>query len=585
MDKCVVLTLMWTQCTPLAKKFYFKANNFVPLCPRNRSGSSTPLLVEMLNPLCVDLSAINCDNIKGSTFVSFSADNDEPNHVISDFNSEVRGDGVYSVISHRSYVSELDVKQDSPFDTCIEDTSGQRTINKTDIHDTATTLFNNCGVNKTVEESAPNYANGGTILPHGKFLEINEVLHQLTHSSPLPAIPSGRKENILFILQNVKNNERWKEGKCSQFIDDCGAWNTKGTSPRTIYRRQHDGRVLQVVHRNGQYCLMRRVSGSKTPVSISPQSEEDDIFHVRCHYVTLKSSAGYKKRVTWDSDTDRLTGQVACVEYVGRWPGLVPHGNSPTNQQPHIRTSEPVMEKIRDKVKSDQLVREESQSSAPKSLKQVKNVKYNLMRGARANPQSHRGNFVDQVQAVMNSLHNQNQPFVQEINMSRDKAPTITCFTEEQINDIRRFCCSSPLGESTVLGMDKTFNFGNVHVTTTVYKNLEVKRRSTCEHPLMIGPLFLHGNSDQQTYNVFFKRLATELHGTPFQPVISSDEEKALTNAIQQAFPDEHQLVCTRHLKNNLKAFLADKAGVPLPERKQIVSNIFLGGWGISRRR
>lgn len=37
-------------------------------------------------------------------------------------------------------------------------------------------------------------------------------------------------------------------------------------------------------------------------------------------------------------------------------------------------------------------------------------------------------------------------------------------YTDEQIQDVRRFCCGAPLAESTVLGVDKTFNLGQFHV-------------------------------------------------------------------------------------------------------------------------
>jgi hypothetical protein len=50
--------------------------------------------------------------------------------------------------------------------------------------------------------------------------------------------------------------------------------------------------------------------------------------------------------------------------------------------------------------------------------------------------------------------------------------------------DIRRFCCSRPSAHSTVLGVDKTFNLGELHVTATVFKNLAVGRQTTDNFPI-----------------------------------------------------------------------------------------------------
>ena len=88
-----------------------------------------------------------------------------------------------------------------------------------------------------------------------------------------------------------------------------------------------------------------------------------------------------------------------------------------------------------------------------------------------------------------------------------------------------------------------------MHVTATVFKHQGVVRRSTGEHPLFIGPAFIHGHSTTQVYNTFFSQLASELgiNSGTVQMVIGSDDEKAMRNAIQGNFHGYHVL-CTRHL-------------------------------------
>ena len=52
-----------------------------------------------------------------------------------------------------------------------------------------------------------------------------------------------------------------------------------------------------------------------------------------------------------------------------------------------------------------------------------------------------------------------------------------------------------------------------------------------------------------------------------------SDEAAALRRAITRAFPDAHLVSCTRHLRKNLSAALADKVGLP---SKQLQHNIII---------
>ncbi|GFR64476.1 hypothetical protein ElyMa_005508600 [Elysia marginata] len=112
----------------------------------------------------------------------------------------------------------------------------------------------------------------------------------------------------------------------------------------------------------------------------------------------------------------------------------------------------------------------------------------------------------------------------------------IVLFTTQQIRDIWRFCCSSPPGEGTVLGVDKTFNLGQLHVTHTVFKHLGIVRPTTNTHPIFIGPTLIHGNSDRKTYSTFFNFIKQEFEDAPKDPVIGSDEEMAIRIAVIWVF-------------------------------------------------
>ena len=57
--------------------------------------------------------------------------------------------------------------------------------------------------------------------------------------------------------------------------------------------------------------------------------------------------------------------------------------------------------------------------------------------------------------------------------------------------------------------------------------------------------------------------------------VIGTDDEKALRKAIKIYFPNSHNILCTRHLKNNVDDHLRDKVGASKTLRQTIVQDIF----------
>ena len=138
----------------------------------------------------------------------------------------------------------------------------------------------------------------------------------------------------------------------------------------------------------------------------------------------------------------------------------------------------------------------------------------------------------------------------------------VILYTDEQLLDVKRFCCCAPAGKTTVLAFDKTFNLTEVHVTMAVYKNLALCREGTQKHPIMMGPIFIHGTSDYDTYSVFFDYLERKLRQCCSQPVLEPDDEKAMRKAMKDAFPYAGSLVCERHLKQNVVNYLTNGVGV-----------------------
>ena len=57
--------------------------------------------------------------------------------------------------------------------------------------------------------------------------------------------------------------------------------------------------------------------------------------------------------------------------------------------------------------------------------------------------------------------------------------------------------------------------------------------------------------------------------------VIGSDDETAIRKSIKRCFPGATQIVCTRHLNNNVKDYLSKKVGVNDKDKKLIVNSLF----------
>lgn len=206
-----------------------------------------------------------------------------------------------------------------------------------------------------------------------------------------------------------------------------------------------------------------------------------------------------------------------------------------------------------------QLSDSEAESSSdemclPRNTQQINNKKYNDLRKKRCLdglPQSGRATFSDNFQAVTTMQTVQAEKgdrFIQEIFSSVGKVPSIVLFTDRIIDTIKQICCSGD--EPSVLGVDRTFNLGDVYVTVTSFKHTGLLRARSAEHPIIFGPMLLHGTATTKVYRAFLSSIADAL-GTGHQPrlVIGSDEETALRNAIKETFPVSKNVLCTRHLK------------------------------------
>ena len=79
---------------------------------------------------------------------------------------------------------------------------------------------------------------------------------------------------------------------------------------------------------------------------------------------------------------------------------------------------------------------------------------------------------------------------VQQVSKTKGKLPNFLLYSEDQIDHLMYFISHQG---NNVLGLDRTFNLGCFFVTSFVYKNLRIIRANNSgEHPLFLGPVFLH---------------------------------------------------------------------------------------------
>ena len=429
-------------------------------------------------------------------------------------------------------------------------------------------------------------AEGGYDLPHkGCFLETSHIFELLkTEQQTTEKIPDGTKENQFYLINNVANLQRRKNKQKSRFWDDCGAWKWGPTTDRMFIC--DDNTRTEVTRKDSLYGIthVKQEKGKRqtifTPLTKQPLPHE--VIHLHRAYVKHSLNKEYRRRISWTDDKT-----TAVVEYSGTF---APHGGTNCERPRKCIRAKPV---ILNHIKHETQTQTQTPSEVMqtrvemdvevggvKSKNQIENATY---RGKLQQEETttHKDNFAHHILTLMNST--QTIEFVQDIHISKnDKVPCVILYTDDQIQDIKRFCCSAPQTQTTVLGFDKTFNLGDIHVTLAVFKNLAITRRDSNEHPIFPGPLFLHGNSDYLTYLNFFSHLSGRLQGTPSQPVFGTNDEIAMKQAIQTSFPQSSALSCTRHLKQNIDEYLRDTIGTNHTDRSAITTSIF-GPAGITK--
>ena len=101
--------------------------------------------------------------------------------------------------------------------------------------------------------------------------------------------------------------------------------------------------------------------------------------------------------------------------------------------------------------------------------------------------------------------------------------------------------------------------------------------------PIFFGPVLLHKDATYKTYKISLEHISPELE-SDIEAVelrlsesikFGTDDEKALTKAIDNVFLSSIWVLCTNHLKDNVKHYLLNRECMEQPIREIVMDKIF----------
>ena len=119
----------------------------------------------------------------------------------------------------------------------------------------------------------------------------------------------------------------------------------------------------------------------------------------------------------------------------------------------------------------------------------------------------------DHMYSIMLEAHTQDPShcFVRDIKTAPE--PAIILATNQQLDDIERFCTSSYA--SSILTINPTFTLGDFDVTVVTYRHIFLETRRGSNHPIMLGPLMIHYKKSFTSLFVFCIIFSWNVSKTP----------------------------------------------------------------------
>jgi hypothetical protein len=104
-----------------------------------------------------------------------------------------------------------------------------------------------------------------------------------------------------------------------------------------------------------------------------------------------------------------------------------------------------------------------------------------------------------------------------------------------------------------------------------------VTSKESGDHPIFVGPLFLHWGGSFLSYHTFFSHVKARIQETVknIDLRMGSDDESGLTKALDSVFPEATRLLCIKHMKDNVSEYLKNSIGSTDKQRSDIISKLF----------
>ena len=150
--------------------------------------------------------------------------------------------------------------------------------------------------------------------------------------------------------------------------------------------------------------------------------------------------------------------------------------------------------------------------------------------------------------------------------------PTALLAFESQLSDIKKFCTDPR--KFSILQVDPTFDLGPFHVTASQFENLHLVDRRSGKPPAMVGPLYVHRQKKEMTYEGFVNQLLELKPELKTIKAIGTDGVEALYNAFVKKIDNIIHLRCFLHERQNIDRHLKT-IGVSEYNRNEIIADLF----------
>ena len=163
-------------------------------------------------------------------------------------------------------------------------------------------------------------------------------------------------------------------------------------------------------------------------------------------------------------------------------------------------------------------------------------------------------------------LEDKSNCFIHDIKCLHE--PAVVLATERQLNDLVRFCTCRD--KFTIMTVDPTFSLGDFDVTIITYRHIILRSRQSKQYSAMIGPVLVHYKKTFASYLSFASSLLGMRRELSNIQCFGTDGEIALSDAFQCIVPNGLHLICSIHVRRNVKNKLHE---IAVPEK---VRNVIL---------